>query len=105
MVPTSHITPSNLPTTLSHTDGSVTSLLAVSVVVCLMLIAVVVVAIAVLGVHKWRRRRGRRGGAELDQCGSRVEAINRTALEQSMEYSPMYRPQNPQESKQQSHVD
>ena len=70
-----------------------------------MLMAVAAVAIAVLGVHKWRRRRGRKGGAELDQCGSRVEAINRTAAEQGMEYNPMYQPQNPQESKQQNHVD
>ena len=69
-----------------------------------MLIAVVVTAITVLGVHIWRRR-GRRGGAELDQCGSRVEAVNRTSVEESMEYNPMYRPQNPQESKQHSDVD
>ena len=64
-----------------------------------MLIVVVCVVIVVVGVGMWRWWRGRRGRMQVNRCEGKVEAINRTSAEDSMEYNPMYRPQNQQESK------
>ena len=85
------ITPTHSPTITSHNN----ELIVVGVV----LIVVVCVVTVVLVVGVWRWRRWRRGRMQVNRCEGRVEAINRTSAEDSMEYNPMYRPQNQQESK------
>ena len=82
------ITPTHLPTITSHSN----ELIVVGVVLIVLVCGVIVV----LGVGVWRWRRGK---MQVNRCEGRVEAINRTSAEDSMEYNPMYRPQNQQESK------
>ena len=82
------ITPTHLPTITSHSN----ELIVVGVVLIVLVCGVIVV----LGVGVWRWRRGR---MQVNRCEGRVEVINRTSAEDSMEYNPMYRPQNQQESK------
>ena len=86
------ITPTHTPTITSHSN----ELMAVVGVV---LIVVVCVVTVVLGVGLWRWRRGKRGRMQVDGSESRTEAVNKASAEDSMEYNPMYRPQNQQESK------
>ena len=85
------ITPTHFPTITSHSN----ELIVVGVVLTVLVCGVIVV----LGVGVWRWKRGRRGRMQVNRCEGRVEAINRTSAEDSMEYNPMYRPQNQQESK------
>ena len=85
------ITPTHTPTITSHSNE-------LMVVVGVVLIVVVCVVIVVLGVGVWRWRR-RRGRMQVDGSGSRMEAVNKVSAEDSMEYNPMYQPQNQQESK------
>ena len=86
------VTPTHTPTITSHSNE-------LMVVVGVVLIVVVCVVIVVLGVGVWRWRRGKRGRMQVDGSGSRTEAVNKVSAEDSMEYNPMYRPQNQQESK------